>query len=164
MKTAALALLLLAVPLTASQPATIRLGALETDYDPVSMTVERFDGGLVLEGKRGWTRTAAYVEVSESDPCSPDAMRAALGERGDSDEDSGSRTLASGLTVHWATTWTGCRARTGRPVAACIRHEGVTTRVRGLDLGCRTPLDQEVLILSLLDGARPAGDSGRIDP
>lgn len=160
MKTAALALLILAAPLTASQPATIRLGAVEADYDPASMTVERFDGGLVLEGDRGWTRTAAYVEVSESDPCSPDAMRAALGERGDTAEDSGSRTLVSGLTVHWATTWTGCRARTGRPVAACIRHDGVTTRVRGLDLGCRTPVDQEVLILSLLDGARPAGESG----
>lgn len=160
MKTAALILLSLAAALGADRPATMRLGALETAYDAAVMTVERFEGGLVLQGAQTWTRTAAYVEVSETEPCSPDAMRTALGERGDRDGDSGSRTLASGLTLHWATTWTGCRARTGRPVAACIRHDGVTTRVRGLDLGCRTPVDQDLLILSLLEGARPAGESG----
>ncbi len=164
MKTAALALLSLAAPLVASlavgPSATMRLGALEATYDPAVMKVERFDGGLVLEGDRAWTRTAAYVEVSETEPCSQEAMRTALGERGDTDEDGGSRTLASGLTLHWATSWTGCRALTGRPVAACIRHDGVTTRVRGLDLGCRTPVDQDVLILTLLQDARPAGESG----
>ena len=164
MKTAALALLSLAAPLVASlaarPSATMRLGGLETAYDPAVMRVERFDGGLVLEGDRAWTRTAAYVEVSETEPCSQEAMRTALGERGDTDEDAGSQTLASGLTLHWATSWTGCRALTGRPVAACIRHDGVTTRVRGLDLGCRTPVDQDVLILTLLQDARPAGESG----
>ncbi|WP_333591334.1 hypothetical protein [Brevundimonas sp.] len=164
MKTAALVLLSLAAPLVAplavGQAATLRLGGLETAYDPAALRVERFDGGLVLEGDRTWTRTAAYVEVSETEPCSQEAMRTALGERGDTGEDAGSQTLASGLTLHWATTWTGCRALTGRPVAACIRHDGVTTRVRGLDLGCRTPVDQDMLILTLLQGARPAGESG----
>lgn len=160
MKTAALVLLSLGASLAVGQSATMRLGALEAAYDSSRMTVERFDGGLVLQGDETWTRTAAYVEESETEPCSQDAMRTALGERGDPDEDAGSQTLASGLTLHWATTWTGCRALTGRPIAACIRHDGVTTRVRGLDLGCRTPVDQDMLILSLLEGARPAGESG----
>jgi len=164
MKTAALALLSLAAPLVASlaasPSATMRLGGLETAYDPTAMRVERFEGGLVLESDGAWTRTAAYVEVSETEPCSQPAMQAALGERGDTGQDAGSRTLASGLTLHWATSWTGCRALAGRPVAACIRHDGVTTRVRGLDLGCRTPVDQDMLVLTLLQGARPAGESG----
>lgn len=160
MKLAALVLLMLTAPLAASQEARVRLGALETTYDPDEMTVERFADGLVLEGDRPWTRTSAFVEVSDTEPCSTEAMRTALGERGDPDEDVGTRTLASGLTLHWATTWTGCRARTGRPVSACIRHDGVTTRVRGLDLGCRTPLSQHHLILALMAGARPAGEAG----
>lgn len=160
MKIAALVLLTLTAPLAASQSATVRLGPLETAYDPAEMTVERFADGLVLQGDRPWTRTSAFVEVSETDPCSPEAMRNALGERGDPDEDQGSRTLPSGLTLHWATSWTGCRAMTGRPVAACIRHDGVTTRVRGLDLGCRTPITQHHLILALMAGAKPAGEAG----
>lgn len=161
MKTAALVVTLLAVaPLAASQSATVRLGALESDYDPAEISVERFERGLVLDDARPWSRASAFIEVSEAEPCSQAAMRAALGERGDPEADVGSRTLASGLTLHWATTWTGCRAMTGRPIAACIRHDGVTTRVRGLDLGCRTPIRQHHLILTLLDGARPAGESG----
>lgn len=161
MKTAALALLMLAAPvLAASQSATVRLGSLEAAYDPAEMSIERFEGGLILQGEQDWTRTAAYVEVSETHPCSEEAMRTALGERGDTSESTGSKRLTSGLTIHWAMTWTGCRARTGRPVAVCIRHGGMTTRVRGLDLGCRTPLAQEALILGLLDGARPAGEAG----
>lgn len=161
MKSAAFALIAFAAaPLAASQSAMVRLGPLEAAYDPAVMTIERFEGGLVLQGQRDWTRTAAYVEVSESEPCSPEAMRTALGEQSQSDEAEGTRTLASGLTLHWATTWTGCAAMTGRPIAACVRHDGVTTRVRGLDLGCRTPRDQDVLILALMNSLRPAGEAG----
>lgn len=161
MKIAALAPLMAALPLTASQPAVVRVGALETVYDPARMTVERFDQGLVLDSDGDWSRASAFVETSETGPCSVDAMRTALGDRGDERGEAGSRVLASGLTLHWATSWTGCRAMTGRPVAACIRHDGVTTRVRGLDLGCRTPRRQHHLILSLLDAARPAGGPDR---
>ena len=160
MKTAALVLVMLTAPLAASQEATVRLGPLETTYDAAEMTVERFDHGVVLDDGRRWSRTSAFIEVSETEPCSPEAMRTALGERGDTGGDQGSRTLESGLTLHWATTWTGCRAMTGRPVAACIRHDGVTTRVRGLDLGCRTPLSQHHLILGLMSGARPVDAAG----
>lgn len=161
MKTAALFALALAAPsLTASQSAMVRVGLLEAVYDPAVISVERFDGGLVLQGDQAWSRTAAYVEVSEAAPCSEAAMRTALGERGDTRESTGSRVLTSGLTLYWATTWTGCRARSGRPIAVCVRHEGVTTRVRGLDLGCRTPLSQDALILGLMEGARPAGEAG----
>lgn len=161
MKIAALVLAVLAsAPLAASQAGVVRLGALEADYDPAVMTIERFDGGLVLQGAREWTRTAAYVDVSETAPCSTEAMRTALGEQSESREAEGSRTLASGLTLHWATTWTGCAAMTGRPVAACVRHDGVTTRVRGLDLGCRTPIHQDLLILALMNSLRPAGEAG----
>ena len=165
MKIAALAPLMFALPLSASQTATVRLGALDAVYDPAGMTVERFEQGLVLDGDRPWNRTSAFVEVSAAAPCSTDAMRTALGYRVDERGEEGSRLLASGLTLHWATRWTGCRAMTGRPVAACIRHDGVTTRVRGLDLGCRTPRSQHHLILSLLEGARPAGETtGTTDP
>lgn len=160
MKTAALVLFVFTAPLAASQPGTVRIGPLEAVYDPAGMTVERFEHGLVLKDGRPWSRTSAFVEASGSGPCSPEAMREALGERGDPAGSQGSRALASGLTLHWATSWTGCRAMTGRPVAACIRHDGVTTRVRGLDLGCRTPVRQHHLILALMAGARPAGQGG----
>lgn len=161
MKIAAFTLAVLAsAPLAASQAGVVRLGPLEAAYDPAAMTIERFDGGLVLQGDGAWTRTAAYVEVSETQPCSAEAMRTALGEQSEADEAEGTRTLASGLTLHWATTWTGCAAMAGRPVAACVRHNGVTTRVRGLDLGCRTPIHQDLLILALMSSLRPAGDAG----
>lgn len=160
MKIAGLVLLMLVAPLSAGPSTTVRLGAVEAVYDTARMTVERFENGLVLQDDRPWSRTSAFVEVSETAPCSPEAMRTALGDRGDPEAEQGSVALRSGLTLNWATTWTGCRAMTGRPVAACIRHAGVTTRVRGLDLGCRTPIRQHHLILALMTGARPAGEAG----
>lgn len=155
-----LSAVVLALAPSAGPSRTVVLGPLDAAYDPAEMTVEQFEGGVVLDSVRPWNRTAAYVEVSDAAPCSTDAMQEALGDRGETRHEIGTRQLDSGLTLHWATSWTGCRALTGRPIAACIRHDGVTTRVRGLDLGCRTPIAQDALILDLLSGARPRESVG----
>lgn len=112
--------------LTAAAPApgTVRLNWLELDYDPAAWTVTSTlpDRWRAEPSERGGQ--TVEIRADYGGPCSQEAM-AALAESPRRDRNAwGTTTLPSGLTLHWARGYTGCRNAAADPIAACATHMG----------------------------------------
>lgn len=157
-KLAPLALLLAVAGLAADAPTRVYIDKLELHYDPAVWEVAEEGVYHVvarsrLDGDRhvGLTADRAY-----NGPCSEEAMAAlANADRGDRHDRTGSRALPSGLTLHWAEAWTGCRNWTPPDYAACVRHAGRSHLFRTPARGCTGDPTPKASIDSLLDGLKP---------